>query len=153
MKFEESNPILLPQQWEAVRNSAIIKIFEIENDFNDYICTQSYCGSIWISIDATQNLFNDLGGEFKFHSIINNAPAYRYAQCYFVHDGSEWYIMSESRFLDGLSGGWFKNNFKGTLKNFEPIQKKFFRQKSDIVATTMAGSRKWLEKQCNHQNL
>ena len=96
--------------------------------------------SIWISIHATNPELNSYG-EYEFHSIVNNAPAYRSARnTYLAYDESnKWYIMSEERFMDGISGGWFRIDSKGILKNFN-IKKDFNRTKSIIVASTMAGS-------------
>ena len=95
--------------------NAIIKIFATENDFNENICSQSNCESIWISIDATNSSKNSKGGEFKFHSIMNNAPAYRNANNeYLAYDGDTWLIMSEKCFLDGVTCGWFKIYSTGT---------------------------------------
>ena len=99
-------------------NNVIIKIFATENDFNENICSQSNCESIWISIDATYSSKNSKGGEFKFHSIMNNAPAYHNANNeYLAYDGDTWFILSEKKFLDGVNGGgWFKFDSRGTLK-------------------------------------
>ena len=91
--FIEKNPILLPQRWQEMgepdwSNNAIINIFETENDFNEYICSQSNCESIWISIDATYSKLNKKGGEYKFHSILNSRPAYRNADnTYLAYNG------------------------------------------------------------------
>ena len=93
--FIENNPILLagPLQWQEVggvgwSNNAIIKISETENDYQEYICSQSNCESIWISIDAFNSNRNSESGEFKFHSIMNNAPAYRNANnAYLAYGG------------------------------------------------------------------
>ena len=120
--FVEKNPTLLPQRWQeagssAFSNNAIIKIFESENDFNEYICTQSHCGSIWISIDPTDSFFHNRGGEFEFHSILNNAPAYRNVKKdYLAYSGYSWFIMPEYHFLDGVISGWFTTKTTGTLK-------------------------------------
>ena len=63
--FIEKNPTLLPQQWseaeESWNNNAIIKIFETEKDFYEFICSKSICESIWISIDATHPNRNNKG--------------------------------------------------------------------------------------------
>ena len=76
--------------------------------------------SIWISIYSTNSDRNNKAGEYEFHSILNNAPAYRNAENnYFAYDGEEWYIMSEKRFIDGISGGWFRIYSEGTLKKLE----------------------------------
>ena len=78
--------------------------------------------NIWILIDATNPNLNNKGGEYKFHSILNDAPAYHNAKNDFLaFDGeNEWYIMSEDRFVissaDDIFGGWFKINSRGTLK-------------------------------------
>ena len=121
--FAEKNPTSLPQEWQEAgggwSNNAVINIFGNENDFYEYICTQSNCGSIWISIDATDSNRNNKGGEFEFHSIFNNEPAYRNVKNeYLAYDGDTWLIMPEYRFLDGVTGGWFKIETTGTLKNF-----------------------------------
>ena len=136
----------LPQEWQEAgdgwSNNAVIKIYESENYFNEYICSQSNCGSIWISINATNSNHNNKGGEFEFHSIFNIAPAYRNVKNhYLAYDGSEWYIMSEDRFLNGITGGWLRIESTGTLKNFELLREIFRRKKYDIVTTTMARSR------------
>ena len=119
--FVEKNPTSLPRQWQEAgggwSNNAVIKIFENENDFVEYICTQSNCGSIWISIDATDSNRNNYGGEFEFHSILNNAPAYRNVNFrYLAYTGDTWLIMAEYLFSDDLTGGWFKIRTTGTLK-------------------------------------
>ena len=113
----------MPQQWQQARESewsynAIIKIFETETDFNEYVCSQSICESIWISIDATYPPRNNTSGEYKFHSIIYNAPAYRNSDNYYLaYDGyDEWRIMPEKCFLDGVTCGFFQIDSKGTLK-------------------------------------
>ena len=83
---------------------------------NKYLVSRK---SIWISIDATDPTRNSKGGEYKFHSILNNAPAYHNDKNdYLAYDGLRWLIMSESTFLDGVTGGWFKIETKGTLKKF-----------------------------------
>ena len=143
--FVEKNVTSLPQEWQEAgdgwSNNAVVKIFGSENDFNEYICTQSNCGSIWISIDATDPNRNSYGGEFEFHSIFNNAPVYRNVNnIYLAYDGDEWYIMSEDRFLNGITGGWFRIETTGTLKNSELFKEILCRKKYDIVTTTMAGS-------------
>ena len=123
--FVEKNPTLLPQRWQEVgeqpwSNNAIIKIYENENDFNEYICSQSNCGSIWISINATNSNHNNKGGEFEFHSIFNIAPAYRNVNnIYLAYDGYNWLIMPKDSFLTGVLAGWFKIETTGTMKNFE----------------------------------
>ena len=96
--------------------------------------------TIWISIHAT-NLDLNSYGEYEFDSIVNNAPAYRSAgNTYLAYaESNTWYILSEERFMDGISGGWFRIHSKGILKNFN-IEKAFNRTKSIIVASTMAGS-------------
>ena len=119
----------MPEQWRETsggmdpwNNNAIIKIFEAENDYNEYICTQSNCESIWISIDATNSNLNNKGGEFKFHSIVNNRPAYHNSNSdYLAYNdkNDEWLIMSEYSIVNGVTGGWFlRAASKGTLKNF-----------------------------------
>ena len=144
--FIEKNLTSLPQEWqEAVdgswSNNTVIKIYENENDFNEYICTQSNCGSIWISIDATDPNRNSYGGEFEFHSIFNIAPVYRNVNnIYLAYNGDEWYIMPEDWFLNGINGGWFRIETTGILKNFELFKEILCRKKYDIVTTTMAGS-------------
>ena len=137
---------MLPQEWQEAgngwSNNAVVKIFGKENDLNDYICTQSICGSLWISIDATYSNHNKKSGKFEFHSIIHNAPAFRNDNHdYLTYDGHKWYIMSEGRFLDGNSGGWFRIETTGTLKNFELFELILCRNKSDIVTSRMARSR------------
>ena len=73
--------------------------------------------SIWISIDATDPEKNNKGGEYKFHSILNSAPAYHNAKNnYLAYTGLQWFIMSENRFLNGVTGGWFKIDTTGTFK-------------------------------------
>ena len=124
-------------------NNAIIKIFATENDFNEYICSQSSCESIWISIDAFNSNRNRESGEFKFHSIMNNAPAYRNANnVYLAYNGDTWLISAEKCFLDGVTCGWFKIDSTGTPKEII-FNKTFSRKKSHIVGrtTAMAGSR------------
>ena len=144
--FVETNPTLLPQEWQEAgggwSNIAVIKIYESENYFNEYICSQSNCGSIWISINATNSNRDNKGGKFEFHSIFNIAPAYRNVNnIYLAYDGDEWYIMSENSFLGGITSGWFLIETTGTLKNFELLREIFRRKKYDIVTTTMARSR------------
>ena len=80
--------------------------------------------NIWIFIDATNPNRNNFGGEFEFHSIFNNAPAYRNVNnIYLAYNGDEWYIMSEDRFLDGITGfEWFRIETTGNLKNFELLR-------------------------------
>ena len=113
----------MPHQWreagENWNNNATIIIFERENDYIDHVCSQTNCESVWISIDATNTNFNTYAGEYEFHSIVNNVPAYRNAKNYYLaYDESHaWYITSEERFLDGISGGWFRIYSKGILKN------------------------------------
>ena len=123
--FIEKNLTSLPQEWQEAgdgswSNNAVIKIFGNENDFDEYICTQSNCGSIWISIDATDSSRNNKGGEFEFHSIVNIAPAYRNAQNnYLAFYRDAWLIMPEDSFLDGTFAGWFNIETTGTFKNCE----------------------------------
>ena len=123
--FIEKNLTSLSQEWqEAVdgswSNNTVIKIYENENDFNEYICTQSHCDSIWISINATNSNRNNKGGEFEFHSIFNIAPAYRNVNnIYLAYDGYNWLIMPKDSFLTGVLAGWFKIETTGTMKNFE----------------------------------
>ena len=123
--FVEKNPTSLPQHWKeagvpAWSNNAIIIIHESENDFNETICSQSNCGSIWISINATNSNRNNKGGEFEFHSIFNIAPAYRNVNnIYLAYDGYNWLIMPKDSFLTGFLAGWFKIETTGTMKNFE----------------------------------
>ena len=128
--FVEKNPTSLTRQWQEVgggwSNIATIQIYESENDFNEYICTQSHCDSIWISIDATNSNRNNKGGEFEFHSIFNNAPAYRNVKKdYIAYTGSGWFIMPEHGFLAGANGGWFTTKTTGTLKNLNFLEKFF----------------------------
>ena len=135
----------MPQEWQEAgdgwSNNAVVKIFGSENDFNEYICTQSNCGSIWISIDANDPNLNTYGGEFEFHSIFNIAPAYRNVKNhYLAYDGDEWYIMPEDCFLDGIACGWLRIQTTGILNNFELFEEMLCRKKYDIVTTTMAGS-------------
>ena len=120
--FVEKNPTSL-QEWQEFgngvwSNNAAVKIFENENDFYEYICNQSICGSIWISIDATDPDLNNMSGEFEFHSILNNAPAYRNDKNdYLAYDGqNKWFIMSEDSFLNGVTGGWLKIETTGIFK-------------------------------------
>ena len=108
-----------PHKWQEAgdnwSNNAIIKISETENDYYEYICSQSNCESIWISIDATDSSRNSKGGEFKFHSIMNNAPAYRNTNNeYLANDGDTWLITTEKCFIDSVTCGWFKIDSKGT---------------------------------------
>ena len=136
----------MSQQWQEVpnwSNNAIIKIFETEYDFNEYICSLTTCKSIWISIDATNSYNNHKGGEYKFHSIMNNLPAYRNANNdYLAHDGyDEWYIMSEDKFVNDVTGGWFRIASTGSMKTFISLKKNFNRKKSNLVIATMARSR------------
>ena len=111
--------MFLPEQWQEAGDepwayNATIKIFENEMDYIEHVCTKVKCKSIWISINATNTDCNNKGGEYEFHSISNNAPAYRDAKNnYFAYNGDEWYIMSEKSFLDGISGGWLRIYSKG----------------------------------------
>ena len=112
---------MLSQQWQEAGVSdwsinAIIKIFETEYVFNEYICSQTTCKSIWISIDATVSNRDQKSGEFKFHSIVNDAPAYRNADNDFLayNGNNEWFILPEDRFVNDVNGGWFKIASKGT---------------------------------------
>ena len=75
--------------------------------------------SIWISIDATNTDLNYKAGEYVFHSIVNNAPAYRNAKNTYLGyaESNRWYILSEGRFMNDFSGGWFRIDSKGILKN------------------------------------
>ena len=57
---------------------------------------------------------NTKGGQYKFDSIVNNAPAYRNENNdYLALNGTTWLIMPENRFLDGVTGGWFKIDSRG----------------------------------------
>ena len=48
---------------------------------------------------------------------MHNAPAYRNANNeYLANNGDTWYIMSENRFIDGITGGWFRIDSTGTPK-------------------------------------
>ena len=113
----------MSQRWLEVgepnwSNNATIKIFETENDFNEYICSQSYCKSIWISINATFTGFNKKGGEYQFHSITNERPSYRNANNYLAYGLNAWLIISEGSFANGVTNGWFRIDSTGTLKTF-----------------------------------
>ena len=137
---------MLPQEWQEAgngwSNNAVVKIFGKENDFNEYFCTQSNCGSVWISIDATYSNHNKRSGEFEFYSIMHNAPAFRNEKNdILAYDGDIWLIMSVDNFLDGITGGWFFIETTGTLKIFELFGEIICRNKSDIVTTRMARSR------------
>ena len=122
--FVEKSVTSLPQEWQEAgdgwSNNAFIKIFGNKNDFDEYICTQSNCDSIWISIDATDPNLNNYSGEFEFHSIMNTAPAYRNINnIYLAFNGYWWYIMPEGCFLAGVTCGSLRIETTGILKKFE----------------------------------
>ena len=118
----------MPEQWQEAGDvswnyHATIEIFEKEIDYIQHVCTKVRCESIWISINASNTNLNNKAGEYKFHSILNNAPAYRHAKNnYFAYDGDKWTIMSEERFMNGISGGWFRINSKGIFQKSKHLK-------------------------------
>ena len=75
--------------------------------------------NIWISIDATNSMLNKKDGEYKFHSISNERPAYRNADNhYLAYRLNAWFIMPEGKFDKGVTDGWFRIDSTGTIKIF-----------------------------------
>ena len=77
----------------------------------------------------------DKGGEYEFHSIMYNTPAYRNTKNdYLVFDGDTWLITDEDCFLDDVSCGWLRIDSRGTPKLKIIFNIIFCRKKSYIAA-------------------
>ena len=118
----------MPEQWQEAGDepwsyNATIKIFEKKVDYIEHICTPINCESIWISINAMNTDRNKKTGEYRFHSIVNNAPAYRDAENnYFAYDGYKWLILSQYCFQNNISCGWFRIFSKGIFQKSKHLK-------------------------------
>ena len=75
--------------------------------------------NIWISIDATNSMLNKKDGEYKFHSISNERPAYRNADNhYLAYRLNAWFIMPEGKFEKGRHRWMVSHRFDRYYKNF-----------------------------------